>query len=200
MDRNDVSRRRVLQMSGVAAAASVGVSGTATATHGGCQSGDGLNGDGACDAYIIFDDQTVGEDCDSSVEEDCSVTVTEAYLPCGGYIDIHDPDQNTDTFKAGVGIGATCYLGQGTHKNVCIDLYEANCQFGACVLQYWDAGQTCIESEQTLVAMLHLDTDGDQDFQHYCFHNGESPATGEDHAYLCGSSPPPVKDSATVSP
>lgn len=199
MDRKDVSRRRVLQMSGAAAAASVGVTGTGAATHCQCQNGSGINGDDACDAYVTFNDQTVGADCDGD-DVNCSVTVAEAYLPCGGYIDIHDPDQNTTTFKAGVGIGATCYLEPGTYEDVCIDLYEKNCAFGSCVQTFWDADQNCIEEEQKLIAMLHLDTDGDKMYQHYCFHLDSSPATGEDHAYLCDCDPPPVKDSATVSP
>lgn len=201
MDMSNISRRRVLQMSGAAAAAGVGVTGTATATHGQCQNGSGINGDDACDAYVTFNDQTVGTDCDGDRATDCSVNVAEAYLPCGGYIDIHDPDQDTTFFKAGVGIGATCYLDPGTYSDVCIDLYEKNCQFGRCVEQFWEPGKTCIETEQKLIAMLHLDTDGDEKYQHYCFHNADaSPATGEDHAYLCNSSPPPVKDSAIISP
>lgn len=201
MEGNYLSRRRVLQMSGTAAAASVGVVGTAAADPSHCAS--------SCDAYVTFNDQTVGPDCDTGETADTptdsdSVTVAEANLPCGGYVDIHDPDEkHGGKYKGGIGIGATQYL-EGAHTDICIDLWEQNDTFGTCVGDDWE--RTHLQNEQKLVAMLHLDTDGDGHFTHWCSHEtGTQSATkGTDHAYLCDQDGDgdvePIKDSAIVTP
>lgn len=178
-DKN-LRRRRVLQMSGAAVAASTGVVGTVSGKH----NPDNCDRSTQCNASITFSDQTVGDDCDN--EDDLSpdsVTVDSADLPCGGFIDIHDPDKNTDTFKAGHPIGATTYLSPGSYSNVCIDLFEGNQgegdTFGTCIT--WERQE--LENAQDLTAMLHLDTNDNEIFDHYCLH--EAPGTGTDHAYLC---------------
>lgn len=182
-------------MSGVAAAATVGVVGNVAAS---------TNCPNACDAYVTFNDQTVGPDCETGETADTlsdsdSVTVAEAYLPCGGYVDIHDPDEkHGGKYKGGIGIGSTVYLDPGTYQDICIDLWERNDTFGTCVGDDWE--RTHLQNEQKLVAMLHLDTDGDEHFTHWCSHEtGTQSATkGTDHAYKCDGAP--VADPAIVTP
>lgn len=184
--KENLKRRRILQATGGALAVGVGAVGTAAANDS-CT--DGLNGDGACEASITFDNQSVH----SSLEcvNDCAVYVQSAYLPCGGFIDIHDTTR-TDTFGAGYPLGATVYLEPGTYSDVEICLYEGNGAFGTCV----DWNQLCLQEEKTLSAMLHVDTDDNELFTHYCQHDSE--VTGTDHAYVCDGSP--VLDKASVSP
>lgn len=180
MVNGEPTRRRILQVSGAALASTAGIAGTVAADHN-CSSAD------QCDAYITFNDQQVHASADCA--NDCAVTVAEANLPCGGFIDIHDPDLEDGTYPAGKGIGATCYLPAGSYLDVEICLFEGNCAFGDCIS--WD--RNCIQKEQQLDAMLHLDTDHDEEFTHYCDHTA-----GVDVAYKCNDKP--VKDSAIVSP
>lgn len=182
MSNSNPTRRRILQVSGAGLAGTTGIVGTAAA---------GDDCDLECEADIVFNDQSVHASV--NCENDCAVFVSEAVLPCGGYIDIHDPDLETDTYNAGKGIGATCYLPAGTYAGVEICLFEENCSFGDCIS--WD--RDCIQESQTLTAMLHLDTDHDEEFEHYCDHNDPDVTTPEDGAYFCDG---PVADQATISP
>lgn len=182
-----ISRRRILQVSGTTLTIGAGFVGSAAAND---RCTNGLNGDDSCDAYVIFDDQTVRSDCESGQGD--AVVVNEAYLPCGGFIDIHDTTR-TAVFGKGYPLGATCYLDPGTYTNVCIDLYEGNCSFGTCTT--WTNVDDELPSTRDLIAMLHLDTDGDEEFLHYCQH--ESATSGLDHAYVCNGAP--VDDRATVT-
>lgn len=197
MNDNNLSRRRILQVSGAAAATSVGVVGTAAGKHNPATCDRTLQ----CEASITFEDQTVGDDCNGENDgTPDSVVVSEATLPCGGFIDVHDPDKNTATFGKGHPVGATEFLASGTYSNVCIDLFEdnENGPFGSCI--NWDRQE--LNNEQQLCAMLHLDTDNNTDFTHYCQH--DTAASGTDHAYLCDEDGDgnlePVQDCAVVSP
>lgn len=203
MQEKTTSRRRVLQASGGALAASTGFVGAAAAGHGSdCNMCDAVDG-------TVFEDQTVSYiDCDTGVvdEKTHSVEVAESYLPCGGFVDIHDPDEKRDgKYKGGIGIGATKYLEPGTYHDICIDLFEHNGHFGSCVGDDWERDR--LQEGQTLNAMPHLDTDGDEKFTHWCSHQDDGTVNkageGADHAYICDKDgdgdKEPVFDSAFVS-
>lgn len=178
------TRRRVLRAG--AALAATGVVDTAAADH-------TTNGDCGsleqCNSILEFNDQVVGDDCGDAISSPDNVTIASASLACGGFIDVHHttmPVGPSGSFPPGYPIGATGFLESGTkHKDICIDLYEGEGAFGTCI--DWDNSEWPVDGNPDgtapMSAMLHLDTDDDQLFTHYCQH--ESAVAGTDHAYLC---------------
>lgn len=203
-----VKRRRILQVAGGTAAGSAFI-GTASADHECAHPIDSCpddftpncNADGEEDAFINFECQEVHEEaeCEQSVFVEC------AYLPNGGYIDIHDKTENCDDqgrcFSAGYPLGATTYLDPGYYECVEVPLFEehpGDDTFGDCI----DLNQCELEECKEVGAMLHVDTGDDEEFTHYCSHDG--PGEPDDPAYLCDldddGEGEPIEDTAEICP
>jgi hypothetical protein len=101
-----------------------------------------------------------------------SVEVASTTLPEGGFITIHDSSLNEGDALGSV-VGVSDYLGEGSHEDVTVELDEA------------------IEEDQTLIAMPHLDTNGNEE---YDFVDSEG---SEDGPYTADGSP--VVNSAQVT-
>lgn len=192
----DLSRRRILQVSGVAVAAGTGVVGTA-AGHG---------SDAECNSTISFSDQSVKQKDDGTY-----YVVVDADLKRDGFIDIHDAEDNCgpsdvpetlqDCFGKGYPMGATCYLTAGSYTDLVVPIWESNCSFGTCI--DWGPEETSVDSGgETWSAMAHKDTDDNELFTHYCQH--ESATAGTDHAFVCDydgdGNNEPLLDQATITP
>lgn len=140
-------------------------------------------GDQEC-AEITFDDQRT----------DCKrVVVESAFLPEGGFIDIHDAERNcgpSGCFPHGYPLGATGWLEPGWHEDITIALFSDV----RCI--EWEE-KDCLDEPREMCAMPHENTTDDRSFVHYCTH-GE-----EDTPYTCPpeSEPPEdiVQDCATVT-
>lgn len=192
-----VTRRRVMKAS--AALAASGIVDTAGAKH-------ATDGTAPCmrtqqcqgTQIFQFSDQQVGDPCTDLEDVGDSVEIDKASLPCGGFIDVHDPTRSTGPssppkFGAGYPVGATSFIPSDTTvTDKCIDLFEGQGAFGACIDWNNDDWPTDANPNGTrpMVAMLHLDTDDNQLFTHYCDH--ESASRGVDHAYLCDYSGMPL--------
>lgn len=190
-ERDHPTRRRIMQATGAALASTSIVDPVAASDQ--CTSTE------MCNAFIKFNDQTVGDDCtgenDGSPD---SVIVKKASLPCSGFIDIHDKGTKSGpsgTFSKGYPLGASGSLTSGTvYTDFCIDLFEPNTnpntadEFGECI--DWNRDEWT--EKGTMSAMLHLDTNHNGIFDHYCHHK-----EGVDKAYTCNG---PVSSTATVFP
>lgn len=195
------TRRRVLRAG--AALAATGVVDTAAADH---TTNDGCDTAVQANASITINDQVVGDDCGDLTDSPDNVTIASATLSCpnGGFIDVHHntmPVGPSGSFPPGYPVGATEILpGKTTVQNVCIDLFEGEGAFGTCI--DWDNSEWPVDGNADgtapMLAMLHLDTDENDLFTHYCQH--ESATAGTDHAYLASVDPKkPVVDKAQIT-
>ncbi|MCD2203576.1 DUF7282 domain-containing protein [Halobacterium sp. KA-6] len=120
-------------------------------------------------ASVTFDAQTSGGH---------TVTVDSATLPDGGFVTIHDSSVQEGETLASV-VGSSAYLEPGTHDNVTVHLDEP------------------LSEDDTLVAMPHMDTDGDRVYE---FVSGnaavDGPYTADGGAVVAAAN---VTASATVS-
>jgi hypothetical protein len=96
-------------------------------------------------ADVTFADQTT----DGTTVVVDSVTMSE-----GGFVAIHDSSLNEGAVISSV-IGVSDYLAPGTHEDVEITLFDVPGR---------DFDQSALEEDQTLIAMPHLDTDGDEEY------------------------------------
>lgn len=132
----------------------------------------GTSAQQAGNAAVTFTDQTTAGS---------TVTVDSVTLPDGGFVVVHDsslPDGNV----VGSVIGVSGYLGPGTHDDVTVTLFDVP---GATF------NQTTLTEDQTLIAMAHIDTNGNQTYD-FVVTDGAA-----DGAYLANGSA--VTDSATVT-
>jgi hypothetical protein len=116
-------------------------------------------------ATVSFEEQ----DSDGQV-----VTVASVNLPEGGYVAIHDQTLVSEGDPIGSTIGATGYLEPGSHEEVTVELLEP------------------IEEDQELIAMPHMDTNGNETLDFL------STEGSEDGPYVNEESQP-VTDSAQVT-
>lgn len=198
--RDHPTRRRVLR-TGAALAATCLVD-TAAADHttnGGCPT------EVQDSASITFNDQIVGGACppdielnespDNDDERECDPILSEWWIHRPPHTAM--PVGTSGSFPPGYPVGATDILGSGPVENVCIDLYEPEGFFETCI--DWDNWEWPVGGNPSgtapMTAMLHLDTDGNGLFTHYCFRN--SPMPPEDHAYHGGPNDP-VIDKAMI--
>lgn len=198
------TRRRVLKASAALSATGVvgsGFVGSAAGTHSPCST------ETQCDASVTFNDQTVNDSCTYGTACD-TVNVATAVVTCpnGGWLDLHDKATDTGpsgSFGAGYPVGMSTFLQQGTHTDVCINLFynvDAVPEGTECQLE-WNRCEWPTDSNPSgtrmMGAMLHVDEPDDKKFTHYCSH--EAADKGEDHAYLCPhNGKPPVNDTAQV--
>ena len=120
-------------------------------------------------ASITFEAQTSGGQ---------TVTVDSVTLPDGGFVTIHDSSiADGDTFASVV--GSSAYLEPGNHENVTVTLDDP------------------LSKDESLVAMAHRDTDGDQIYE-FVSANGaaDGPYTADGGAVVDAAD---VTASATVS-
>ena len=96
-------------------------------------------------ADVTFTDQT----SDGTTVVVDSVTMSE-----GGFVAIHDSSLNEGAVISSV-IGVSDYLAPGTHEDVEITLFDVPGR---------DFDRSALEESQTLIAMPHLDTDGDEEY------------------------------------
>lgn len=181
------TRRRVLKASAALSATGVvgsGFVGSAAGGHEPCGRAT------QCAAGIDFRSQTVGDNCGFGTAVD-SVMVRSVNVTCpdGGFVDLHDKSTRTGpsgTFKAGYIVGVSDWLPEGTHTNLCINLFENRDHMGTCTLE-WNRNEWPNDQNKTatrsMSAMLHLDNPADGSFTHVCNHTG--PSQNDDHAYLC---------------
>jgi hypothetical protein len=136
-------------------------------------------------AQIAFNDQ----------ETECKrVVVKRAYLPDGGFIDIHRAEREcgpSGSFPLGYPLGVTGWLEPGWHEDITITLFSDV----RCI--EWEE-RDCLDEPTEMCAMPHENTTQERSFVHYCT-DGE-----EDPPYSC---PPDsdemndvVQDCATVTP
>lgn len=120
-------------------------------------------------ASVTFDAQTSGGH---------TVTVDSVTLPEGGFVTIHDSSvQDGETFASVV--GSSAYLGPGTHDNVTVTLDEP------------------LSETESLVAMPHKDTDGDQIYEFVSANgNADGPYVADGGAVVDAAE---VTASATIS-
>ena len=96
-------------------------------------------------ATVTFDDQeTTGT----------SVTVASVYVPEDGFVAIHDSSLLDGEVLDSV-IGVSHYLESGSYEDVEVSLFEVD---GA------EFETDTLEEDQTLIAMPHEDTDGDEEY------------------------------------
>ena len=100
-------------------------------------------------ATVTFDDQTTGG---------TSVTVKSATLPDGGFIAIHDSSLLDGKVTESV-IGVSDSLDAGTHEDIEVDLFD---------VKGGDFDMKMLEDDQTLIAMPHMDSDGDGEYDFVC--------------------------------
>lgn len=122
--------RRRFLGAAAAVGAAAGIGGTASAAE------------GETAASATFDDQTTGG---------ASVTVASAAMPEGGFVAIHDSSLlDGKVFESVIGVSEK--LDAGTHEDVDVELFTG--------VPGGDFDQSTLEGEQTLIAMPHLDTNG----------------------------------------
>ncbi|KZN25889.1 hypothetical protein A4G99_00460 [Haladaptatus sp. R4] len=107
-------------------------------------------------ASVTFDDQT---------SDGTMVTVDSAMLSDGGFIAIHDSSLLDGKVLDSV-IGVSSYLESGSHEDVSVSLFNVP---GS------DSDMSMLEEDGTLIAMPHLDTDGNEE---YDFVESEGKADG----------------------
>ncbi|WP_218644780.1 PGF-CTERM sorting domain-containing protein [Natronomonas gomsonensis] len=110
-----------------------------------------------------------------------TVVVDDVYLPEGGFVAIHDSSLNDGGEAVLTSVrGTSGYLEAGNHSNVTVTLDEP------------------LEEDDTLIAMPHLDTDGDRTYE-FVSSGGEEdgPSTNEDGDIVIDSAN--VTASATVA-
>ncbi|PSP74256.1 hypothetical protein BRC86_06480 [Halobacteriales archaeon QS_3_64_16] len=112
----------------------------------GLVSAGGTDGATSPEASVTFENQTT---------EGETVVVEEVTLEEGGFVAIHE--QTEDGGVGGV-IGVTEYLEAGTHEDVEATLFTDAVEGG-------DFEQSMLEEDGTLIAMPHLDTDGDEAYE-----------------------------------
>jgi hypothetical protein len=81
-----------------------------------------------------------------------TVTVQSVYLPHDGYVAIHNTEQATGVGRV---IGVSDYLTAGTHKNVQVSLFGIPSR---------NFSGTTLQESQTMVAVPHRETTGNQTF------------------------------------
>ncbi len=120
-------------------------------------------------ASVVFENQT---------SEGTTVVVESVTMSEGGFVAIHE------TVDGGVGpvIGVSQFLEAGTHTDVTVTLFE---------LPGAEFDQTALNGSQTLIAMPHLDTNGNQVYE-FVSSNG-----AEDGPYVANGSA--VVDSAFIT-
>ncbi|AHG05089.1 hypothetical protein HALDL1_02275 [Halobacterium sp. DL1] len=96
------------------------------------------------DSAVAFADQNATD----------NVTVEDVFVPEGGYVTIH----NSNALNAPVEsvIGTSEYLEAGYHENVSVTLYDD--------VEGADFQNDSVSDVQTFVAMTHLDTNGNQQY------------------------------------
>ncbi|WP_129113040.1 DUF7282 domain-containing protein [Halegenticoccus tardaugens] len=97
------------------------------------------------ESTVTFDDQTT---------DGKTVTVAAATLPEGGFVAIHD-ERLLDGDALGSVVGVSEYLDEGTHEDVEVALFD---------VKGVDFEEETLEGDQTLIAMPHLDTDGNEEY------------------------------------
>lgn len=199
--RDHPTRRRVLRAS--AAFAATGVVDTAAADH---MTNGTCSIETMSSASVTLNRQTVSNDCGDLFDSPDAMTVERAKFTCpnGGFIDLHHttmPAEPSGSFPPGYPIGATGHFEKGTFEDICIDLYEPEGFFTDPLLGCieWNNSEWPVDGNPRgtapMTAILHLNTDGNEEFTHYCQH--ESHVTGTDHAYL-NAPKDPVMDKATI--
>ena len=159
--RLDGRTRRGFLAATAAIGAAAGLGGTAAA-----QSGDSS-------ASATFENQETGGK---------TVTVQSATLPEGGFVAIHDGRlQEGKVFESVIGVSD--YLSAGTHEDVRVMLFQG--------VPGGDFDQQRLTEDQTLFAMPHLDTDGNQTYD-FITSNGDA-----DGPYTMDGQP--VLDPATIT-
>jgi len=100
------------------------------------------------ESQVVFGDQAGAGD---------NVTVESVFVPEGGYVAVHD-DSLFDGDAVGSVVGVSDYLEPGTHENVSVTLYEGveGADF---------ADDAASEDNATLVAMPHMETTDNEDFE-----------------------------------
>lgn len=200
MSSTEISRRKALGIAtATVTAGSLYGTTTAAAQDEECLECDECDGE-PCPECRTADSSTDTADITFKNQSACGgreVVIEEACLPCGGFIDIHDAESDTDecsdqTFGQGAPLGASTYLEPGCHENVTICLCEENCYFGCCVGWERATGEDCIQSEpRELCAMIHRDDPADCTFTHFCDHGQE------DNPYLDANNDP-IQDCAKI--
>ena len=141
--RFDGRTRRGFLTATAAIGVAAGLSGTTVA-----QSGDSS-------ASAMFEDQETGGK---------NVTVQSATLPEGGFVAIHDGRlQEGKVFESVIGVSD--FLSAGTHEDVKVMLFQG--------VPGGDFDQQRLMEDQTLFAMPHLDTDGNQTYD-FITSNGDA--------------------------
>ncbi|WP_336035522.1 DUF7282 domain-containing protein [Halobacterium yunchengense] len=143
------------------------------AAVGGAPAADAATAVQPANASVTFSNQSV---------DDGAVTVESVTLPEGGYVTVHDSGLLEGDALGSV-VGVSEYLEPGTHDDVTVPLYE-----GVEGVDFEDAAPT---GEQTLVAMPHLETTGDETFD-FVASDGE-----DDGPYVANETV--VTDEATVT-
>jgi hypothetical protein len=103
------------------------------------------NDDGS-DASVTFESQTIDGE---------TVTVESVTVPDGGFVAIHDSSLLDGAVVESV-IGVSAYLEPGTHEDVEVTLFEG--------VDGADFDTDSLEEDDTLIAMPHRDTDGDEEY------------------------------------
>jgi PGF-CTERM protein len=112
----------------------------------GSADGPYTNADGAVvDTAAVTVGQNAMADMSDQVTGGSAVTVDSLYLPEGGFVTIHDSSLNDGETFASVR-GTSTYLEAGYHTDVSVMLDSA------------------VSNDTTLVAMPHMDTDGDESY------------------------------------
>lgn len=159
--RLDGRTRRGFLAATAAIGAAAGIGGTAVAQS-----------DGSSASATFEDQQTGGK----------RITVQSATLPEGGFVAIHDGRlQEGKVFESVIGVSD--YLSPGTHEDVTVMLFEG--------VPGGDFDQQTLMEDQTLFAMPHLDTDGNQTYD-FITSNGDA-----DGPYTTDGQP--VLDPAMIS-
>lgn len=110
------------------------------------------------DASITFEDQYT---------DGSSLVVQKVVLPEAGFIDFHDPTRAGGVFPPlGAALGVSEYLESGTHENIEIPLF----QDVKCV----NFAQERLFETQHVMTMPHVDSNGNQEFDHWCTMGSEA--------------------------
>jgi len=101
------------------------------------------------------EDETASVSFEDQESDGASVEVDEATLPDGGFVTIHDSSLLEGEVTGSV-IGVSEYLESGDHEDVDVDLYED--------VPGAEFDQDELTEDQTLIAMPHLDTNDNEEY------------------------------------
>jgi len=137
------------------------------ATAGNATAGNATDGNVTNEtATVTFENQTA---------DDTTVVVASTTVPEGGFVTIHDASL-LEGDAVGSVVGVSEYLDAGVHENVTVELSE----------------NATVEANETLIAMPHLDSNGNETYD-FVTSNGS-----EDPPYVVNGSA--VVEAAVVSP